>query len=467
MREALRHTGCCILKEPPSTLGPTVSPALHGIVSRCLAKEPGLRYQSASEVRAALETAQTESRGAGVAAHARGRTLSWSRLGLAAAGLVLAIALGVFVWQRQPPPSGPIESIAVLPLENLSGDPEQDYFADGMTEQLTADLSRLGKLRVISRTSVMQYKNARKPLADIARELKVDGVVEGSIVRVGDKVRITAKLVRATRDEENLWAQSYERDLHDILALQGEVARAIAAEINVSLTPQEEARLATGRRIDPAAHQSFLLGRYHFNRGIEEGLRKAVTHFEQAISRDAAYAEAVRGPGGGYIALSSNYDRPRDTIPLAKAAALNALKLDDSLADAHAHLGFIHFFYDWDAKAAEKEFARAIQINPNLASARIQRAGYFLAVGKPRDAISEIRLALQLDPLSLRTHALGTIFLIFARESTKPSSWPARRSTSSLDSAWPSAFKAWPTRSRDDSRKPSPASRRPLNWTGR
>ena len=226
-----------------------------------------------------------------------GERCPWSRLGLTAA-VSSAIALGVFVWQRHPPPSGPIESIAVLPLENLSGDPEQDYFADGMTVQLTADLSRLGKLRVISRTSVMQYKNARKPLADIARELKVDGVVEGLIVRVGDKVRITAKLVRATRDEENLWAQSYERDLHDILALQGEVARAIAAEINVSLTPQEEARLATGRRIDPAAHQSFLLGRYHFNRGIEEGLRKAVTHFEQAISRDAAYAEAVRGPGG-------------------------------------------------------------------------------------------------------------------------------------------------------------------------
>ena len=304
----------------------------------------------------------------------------------------------------------------MLPLENLSGDPEQDYFADGMTEQLTADLSRVGRLRVISRTSVMQYKKARKPLTDIARELKVDGVVEGSVVRVGDKVRITAKLVRATRDEESLWAQSYERDLRDVLALQAEVARAIAAEIDISLTPQEEARLATGRRIDPAAHQLFLLGRYHSNRGIEEGLRKAVPYFEQAISRDAAYAEAYAGLAETYITLSSNYDRPRDVIPLAKAAALNALKLDDSLADGHAHLAFIHLFYDWDAKAAEREFARAIQLNPNLASARIQHAGYYLAVGKPREAVAEIRLALQLDPLSLRTHALGTIYLIFARE---------------------------------------------------
>ena len=405
-----------ILKEPPSALAPTVAPAVRGIVNRCLAKEPAQRYQSASEVRAALETAGVESQVAGVAAHARGRTRSWPRVGLTAAALVVAIALGVFLWQREPPPSGRIESLAVLPLENLSGDPEQDYFADGMTEQLTADLSRLGRLRVISRTSVMQYQKARKPLTEIARELKVDGVVEGSIVRIGDKVRITAKLVRATRNEENLWAQSYERDLHDILALQGEVARAIAAEIDISLTPQEAARLATGRRIDPTAHQQFLLGRYHFNRGIEEGLRKAVSHFEQAIRRDPAYADAYAGLAETYIALSSNYDRPRDTIPLAKAAALNALKIDDSLADAHAHLGFIHFFYDWDAKAAEREFARAIQINPNLASARIQRAGYYLAVGKPRDAVAELRLALQLDPLSLRTHALGTIYLVFARE---------------------------------------------------
>ena len=404
-----------ILKEPPSALAPTVAPAVRGIVNRCLAKEPGLRYQSASEVRAALETG-AESRVAGVAAQARGSTRPWSRLGLTAAGLMAALALGVFVWQRDPLPDGRIESIAVLPLENLSGDPEQEYFADGMTEQLTADLSRLGRLRVISRTSALQYKKARKPLAEIARELKVDGIVEGSVVRVGDKVRITAKLVRATRNEENLWAQSYERDLHDVLALQGEVARAIAAEIDISLTPQEEARLATARRIDPGAHQLFLLGRHHFNRGIEEGLRKAVSYFEQAIGRDSAYAEAYAGLAETYNTLASNYDRPRDVIPLAKAAAQNALKLDDSLADAHAHLGFIHLFYDWDAKAAEREFARAIQLNPNLASARIQHAGYFLAVGKPREAVSEIRLALQLDPLSLRTHALGTIYLIFARQ---------------------------------------------------
>ena len=405
-----------ILKEPPSALAPTVAPAVRGIVSRCLAKEPGQRYQSASEVRAALETAGTESRVAGVAAHAPGGTRSWSRVGLAAAGLVAVVALGVFLWQREPMPGARMESIAVLPLENLSGDPEQDYFADGMTEQLTADLSRLGKLRVISRTSVMQYKKARKPLTEIARELKVDGVVEGSVVRVGDKVRITAKLVRASGDEENLWAQSYERDLHDVLALQGEVARAIAAEIEISLTPQEEARLSSGRRIDPGAYQQFLLGRYHFNRGIEDGLRKAVTHYEQAIGRDSAYAEAYAGLAETYITLSSNYDRPRATIPLAKAAALTALKLDDALADAHAHMGYIHFFYDWDAKAAEREFARAIQLNPNLASARIQRAGYFLAMGKPREAVSEVRLALQLDPLSLRTHALGTVYLIFAGE---------------------------------------------------
>ena len=329
-------------------------------------------------------------------------------------GSSLALAMNAGLWSGNPQGSR-VRSVAVLPLENLSGDPEQEYFADGMTEQLTADLSRIGGLRVISRTSVMQYKNARKPLPDIARELNVDAVLEGSVVRADDKVRITARLIRGTTDE-NLWAQSYERDLRDILSLQGEVAKSIAREINIALTPQEEARLASGRRVDPAAHQLFLLGRFHFNRGIEDGLRKAIPYFEQAIAKDPGYAEAYVGLAEAYIDLSSDYERPRDVLPKAKSAASTALKLNDSLADAHAHLGFIHLFYDWDASGAERELARAIELNPNSASARISHAGYFLAVGKPKEAVPEIRLAIQLDPLSLRTHALGTIFLIFARQ---------------------------------------------------
>jgi TolB-like protein/tRNA A-37 threonylcarbamoyl transferase component Bud32/Tfp pilus assembly protein PilF len=404
-----------IIKDPPRILPPRITAALRGIVHRCLAKEPGQRYQSASEVRAALETAEAQSATVAVATQrvTRGR-LAWALASVSVVGLLLALAMNAGLWSGSPQGSR-VRSVAVLPLENLSGDPEQEYFADGMTEQLTADLSRIGGLRVISRTSVMQYKKARKPLPDIARELNVDAILEGSIVRADDKVRITAKLIRGTTDE-NLWAQSYERDLRDILSLQGEVAKSIAREINIALTPQEEARLASGRRVDPAAHQLFLLGRFHFNRNIEDGLRKAIPYFEQAIAKDPGYAEAYVGLAEAYIALSSDYERPRDVLPKAKSAASTALKLNDSLADAHAHLGFIHLFYDWDASGAERELARAIELNPNSASARISHAGYFLAVGKPKEAVPEIRLAVQLDPLSLRTHALGTIFLIFARQ---------------------------------------------------
>jgi len=405
-----------IMKEPPRVLPPLIPQAIRGIVHRCLAKEPGQRYQSAREVRAALETAGTERVPVTVPAQrARHRRLALAVAGVSAVALVLALAVNAGMWPWRQQPAGRIQSIAVLPLENLSGDPEQEYFADGMTEQLTADLSSIAGLRVISRTSVMQYKKARKPLPQIARELNVDAVVEGSVVRAGDMVRITAKLIRGA-PEENLWAQSYERDLRDILTLQGDVARSIAREINIALTPQEEARLAGGRRVDPAAHQLFLLGRFHLSRGIEDGLRKAIPYFEQAIARDSGYAEAYVGLAEAYNTLASNYERPRDVLPLAKSAALTALKLDESLADAHAQMGVIHLFYDWDARAAEREFARAIELNPSLASARIHHAGYYLAVGKPQEAVSEIRLALQLDPLYLRTYALGTIYLIFARQ---------------------------------------------------
>jgi len=404
-----------IMRDPPRELPPATSAAFRGIVHRCLAKEPGQRYQSASEVRSALETVGASGPSVVVPTRPAGpKRLAWVLAGVGAVGLMIAFALTEGIWQRAS--QGPsIRSLAVLPLENLSGDPEQEYFADGMTEQLTADVSRISRLRVISRTSVMQYKNARKSLPEIARELNVDAVLEGSVVRAGDRVRVTARLIRAATDE-NIWAQSYERDLRDVLTLQGDVATSIAREIDVALTPQEESRLARGRRVEPEAHQAFLLGRFHAGTGIEEGLRKAIPYFKAAIEKDPGYAEAHAGLAEAYLFLASNYDRPRDVIPLAKMAASNALELDESLADAHAHMGFIHLFYDWDGPAAEREFARAIQLNPSLSSAHIYRAGHMLATGKSADAIPEVRLALQLDPLSLRAHALGTIFLIFARQ---------------------------------------------------
>jgi eukaryotic-like serine/threonine-protein kinase len=404
-----------IIKEPPGALPPCVPPGLQAVTQRCLAKEPGQRYQAVGEVRAALDALGTQSSAHWQAPVRAGRTpLSWILAGAAVVALAAALAITISL-RRTQPSSSEIRSIAVLPLENLSGDPEQEYFADGMTEQLTADLSGLSGLRVISRTSVMQYKKARKPLPTIARELNVDAIVEGSVARAGDRVRITAKLVRAATDQ-SLWAQSYERDLRDVLALQSNVARAIAGEINITLTPQEEAGLSSSRRVDPAVHQAYLLGRYHLDRASEDGARKAIQYFEQVTAKDSRHAAAYVGLADSYTFLSSySIERPRDAIPKAKAAALAALRLDDGQAEAHAALGTISFFYDWDGPAAEKELRRAIQLRPSLAMAHMFYAGYLLAVRRSEEAVPEIRRALELDPRSLTTHAYGTIFLIFAR----------------------------------------------------
>jgi tetratricopeptide (TPR) repeat protein len=227
-------------------------------------------------------------------------------------------------------------------------------------------------------------------------------------------VRITAKLIGGT-NEQTLWADSYERDLGDVLALQGEVASRIAREINVTLTPQEAAGLATTRKVDPAVHRLFLLGRYHVNRPSEGDLRKAIEYFEQVIAKDARHAEAHLGLAEGYVALAAtSIARPRDVIPKAKEAAAVAVKIDESLADVHALLGYIHLFYDWDGPAAEREFQRALRLNPSLAMAHMYYAGYHLATGKRDEAVPEIRRALELDPLSLVTQAYGTMFLLFA-----------------------------------------------------
>ena len=283
-----------ILKEPPAPLPARVSPMLRGIVQRCLAKDPGQRYQAAGEVRAALEAAASEPVFVVRSSRPAVRRVAFVVAGVLAAALVAAVAVNKIGWQSNPT-AAPIRSVAVLPLENLSGDPEQEYFADGMTEQLTADLSSIAMLRVISRTSVMQYKKARKALPVIARELNVDGVIEGSVVRAGDKVRITTRLIRAGT-EETLWARSYERDLRDVLALQSEVAKSVASEVGITLTSQEQARLASARPVDPEAHRLYLLGRFHANQGTEEGLRKAIQYLRSGNRQGSWLCLGVRRP---------------------------------------------------------------------------------------------------------------------------------------------------------------------------
>ncbi len=293
-----------------------------------------------------------------------------------------------------------ISSIAVLPLDNFTGDPNQEYFADGMTDELTTELATISALRVISRGSVMQYKGAhRPPTPEIAKALNVDAVVEGSVARSGDKVRITAQLIDAPADR-HLWAKSYERDSRDVLALQDEVALAIAREINVELTSDEQARFANSRPVDPAAHEAYLKGRFFLSDYTLEGVNKAVVQFDLAIKADPSFALPYTGLADAYSYSEDWYFPANQVMPKAKAAAEKALQLDDSLAEAHASLAFIDWQYDFDWAGGESEYRRAIGLNPNYAEAHHQY-GYLLAFqGRLDESLAEMKRASELDPLS-------------------------------------------------------------------
>src|SRR5579862_8997218 len=320
--------------------------------------------------------------------------------------LALSLSLAILsVWlfrSRAPAPTG-IRSLAVLPLENLSGDPAQNYFADGMTDELITDLSQISALRVISRTSVMVYKGARKPLPQIARELNVDAVVEGTVLRSGDQVRITAQLIEASTDK-HLWSQSYEGDLRDSLALQNTVARAIADQIRINLTPREQAALKNVKVVNPQAYESYLKGRYFWNKRTADGLKVALAYFNQAIEEDPKYAQAYSGSADTYALLGDwQYAVmiPKEAFPKAKAAAMKALELDSTLGEAHNSLAFVLDGYDWDFDGAGKEFRRAIELNPGYATAHHWYAWHLSLLGQYHQAIDEMRKAENLDPLSL------------------------------------------------------------------
>ena len=301
-----------------------------------------------------------------------------------------------------------IESIAVLPFENLSGDPEQEYFADGMTDELITDLGKISALRVISSTSVKQYKGTKKPLPQIARELNVDAIVEGTVRRSGNRVRITANLLYGPSDR-HLWAQAYERNLGDVLVLQNEVARTIAGQIRIRLTPQEHVRLAASRPVNPEAYRLYLEGRYYFSKRTIPAFHKSVQLFQRALEKDPNSALAYAGLSESYSVLPV-YDpgaQRREVFPKAKAAALKALEIDSTLAEAHGALGYVLMVYDWNWLAAERELKRAIELNPSYAVARHWYAEYLTAMGRHEQAISEITRAQQLDPVSPLMHAMG------------------------------------------------------------
>ena len=331
------------------------------------------------------------------------RAHTWSFYGF---GLALFLALTIALswifgpWGRSSPT---IRSLAVLPLENISGDASQEFFADGMTDELITDLGKITTLRVISRTSAMAYKRTRKPLAEIARELNVEAVVEGSVVRSGDYVRITAQLIEAPADRQ-LWAESFEGDLRDTLALQRSVARTIAGQIRGTLDGQEQAALDKSKAVNPEAYEAYLKGRYFWSKRSGDGLRKAIAYFSHAIEADPNYAEAYSGLADAY-ALSGDWEygvlSPQEAFGQARAAATKALTLDDSLGEAHTSLAFALDLYGWDWQAAEKEYEQAIKLSPGYSTLHLWYAWHLMVVGRTSEGILELRKAESLDPLSL------------------------------------------------------------------
>jgi len=399
-----------ILREPLPPLPPQLPAGLRTVIERCLEKEPGHRYQRASEVRAALEAAHTPRATSpsivpvSVTPPSSAKRSLWIpgviALAVLAAALFAANVGGLRdrVFHRASAPG--IHSLAVLPLENLSGDPQQQYFADGMTEELTTELSQVRSLRVVSRTSAMRYKGTQKSVPEIARELNVDAVVEGSVEREGDRIRITAQLVQGPTDT-HLWAKGYERDFRDSLRLQDEIAQAIVDEVQLKLTPQEQARFTRNDVIDPEAHEDYLRGLFYLNLHNGPDEQKAIALFQAAIKKDPAYAAAYASLADSYRALIFNSNvAPMDGLPQSEAAAKRALEIDDQLAEAHVSLATNLADYDWNWAGAEREFQTALRLNPNSSIAHANHAHFLRQEGKIEESIREGRRAVELDPVS-------------------------------------------------------------------
>lgn len=316
--------------------------------------------------------------------------------------LLTTVVLVLFVRARRAQLTPRITSIVVLPFQNLSGDPNHEYFVDGMTDALIGDLAKMRALRVISRTSAMHYKGSHESLPEIARALNVDAVVEGTVQRVGDRVHVRAQLIHAASDS-HLWAAEYDRDFGDALELQSEVAQAIAEEVRVKVTPAEQKLLAPKRMGAREAIDNYLQGRYYFNRRTEQDMRKAISYFESAIKADSRYAPAYAGLADCYNQLGTamiGVMAPLEARRIAETAARKALEIDQDLAEAHATLGYVSYF-NWNWATAEEEFKRSIELNPNYASAHSQYAYYLVARERIDEALAEINRAQELDPLSL------------------------------------------------------------------
>ena len=394
-----------ILRDPPPSLPEHVPAGLAGVIRKCLMKDPAARYQNASEVRSALETLDSTRVSSPAVAEApqiagsRGARLTLVAVGVAALLAVLfALDIGD-VRERllHPGAASEVRSLAVLPLANLSGDASQDFFSDGMTAELIREISEITRLRVVSRTSVMNYKGTHTPLPQIARELKVDALLEGSITRSKNRVRIAVGLYGGASERE-LWSETFERNVNDVLALEDEVAHAIAVKIRLKIAPSP----GTPASINTEAYDSYLKGRYSLDQGSADDLKLAFVYFRQRVEKAPQYAPLYAGLADAYALLPFYTDtRPSEAFPQAKEAAAKALRLDPTLAEAHASMAYVMNYYDWDRSGAEREFKHALELDPNDAATHHAYGRFLASMGRVDEARADLSRAQELDPLSL------------------------------------------------------------------
>jgi len=402
-----------ILKEDPPSLmefDAAIPAELDETVKHCLNKEPNQRFQSAvdlafhlRQILGSVSLPKSTTQAVGRDARPAGKSVK----AIAAAIVLLLMSASAFYWngsRKANVAHHEFKSVAVLPLQNFSADPEQQYFVDGMTEAVIADLAKIKAMKVISRTSVMPYKNSKKSLREIAKELQADAVIEGSVMRSADRVRITVQLIDASSDQ-HLWAESYERDLKNVIALQGEIAQAVAQQVRVVITPQEQARLVKERPVDPEVYELYLKGRHIMTRGGLEDVSMAIECFQAGIAKDPNNALLYTGLADAYIhKMSDVHESPVEATAKSRAAATKALELDESLAEAHTSLASIKLFYDWDWAGAENELKRAMELDPGYSLTYRVYGGYLTMVGRYSEARPYFEKARELDPLYERNY---------------------------------------------------------------
>lgn len=431
---------------PPRVLNPRISPEMERIILKCLEKDPGKRYQSAKEVEVDLRRLPATPATI-VSSPVPGPNNTWKswRPGVAVAAFVLLLTVAIAYdlggirerigGQR----TALIRSIAVLPLENFSHDPAQEYFSDGMTDVLITDLAQMGSVKVTSRTSVMRYKKTSKSLPEIAQELNVDGVVEGSVMRSGNRVRIVAQLIQA-RTDQHLWAETYERDLGDVLKLQSEVAQTIALQVRIQLTPEQQARLHSAPAVNPQAYEAYLKGRSYRPEGTLAAITSAQGYFEQAIRQDPRFALAYVGLANCFLDLGTyRLMPPQDAYRHGSEAIHTALQLDGTLGEAHSTLGYLDWQYSWDWQSAERELRHGANLNPNYVEGHVALVWFLAWSGRRDEALAEVQKMRSLDPAYPFT-SFDESGIYYHQRDYKSLIEAAHRSTITNPNLWPGHY---------------------------